>query len=73
VIFVGDERERQVVLLLELGVRLRRVGADAEYDRVESLEPREGVPEGTRFDRSARGVVFRIEEEDDVVALVVGE
>ena len=72
-ILIGDQRVRQLILLLELGVRLRRVWAHTEDDRVESLEPRERVPKGARFDRSARRVVFRIKEEDDESATEVGE
>jgi hypothetical protein len=63
VLGVGEERVRKLVLLLELGVRLDRVRTDAEYDCVDSLEPREGVAKAARLDRSAGGIVLRIEEQ----------
>lgn len=64
VIGVGDERIGEVVLLLEAAVLLRRVRADADDLRVGSLEPREGVPETGRLERSAGCVVLRVEEKD---------
>ena len=64
VIRVGNERERQIVLLLELLVRLDRIGADAEDGRIESLELREGVAKLARLYSSTRRVVFRIEVQD---------
>jgi hypothetical protein len=68
VLGVGEEGVRQLVFLLELGVGLDRVRTDAEYYCVDSLEPREGVAKAARLDRSARGVVLRVEEEHDLPA-----
>jgi hypothetical protein len=65
VVDVGNQRIRKLMFLLEFFVRLGRIGADAKDDRVESLEPREGVSKRARLDGSAGGVVLRIEEEHD--------
>jgi hypothetical protein len=62
---IGQERVRELVLLLELSVGLDRVRADSEYYCVDSLEPREGVAKAARLDRSARGVVLWVEEQHD--------
>jgi hypothetical protein len=64
-ILVGEQAIRELVLLDELAMRFRRIRADAEYDCVESLEPREGVSERARLDGSAGGVVLGIEEQHD--------
>src|SRR6266511_4572980 len=45
VLLVGQQDERQVVLGLELLVRLHAIGADAEHDRVLLLDLRVGIPE----------------------------
>jgi hypothetical protein len=68
VLGIGEQRVRKLVLSLELGVRVDRVGADAKDYGVDSLEPREGVAKAARLDRSARGVVLGIEEEDNRTA-----
>ena len=73
VVFVGQETEGKLVFLLELAVRVRRVGAGAKYFRVESLEPREGVSQGARLDGSARGIVLRIPIEDNPFPVKRGE
>jgi hypothetical protein len=73
VIGVGDERVGKPVLLLELCVLLDRVRADANDRRADSLEPREGVLKAGRLERSTRGVVARIEEQDDPRSAEVGE
>jgi len=73
VVGVGDERIREPVLRLELRVLLRRIRADPDDDCVDSLEPREGVLEAARLDGSARGVVLRIEEEDDHLTQLLGQ
>jgi hypothetical protein len=72
-IFIGEEREGEVVLLLELRLLLDRVRGVAEYDCIQSLEPRESVAERARFDRSTRGVRFRIEVEHDPVAAIIAQ
>ena len=68
VVGVGEERERQVILLLELRLCRDRIRAHAENDRIESLEPREGVAKLARLQRSAGGIIFRVEVEHDDVA-----
>jgi hypothetical protein len=68
VILVGDERIGELVLELEFSMRLRWIGADAEDDCIESLEPREGVSESGRLDGSAGRVVLGIEEQPDDLA-----
>src|SRR6185437_16485283 len=55
---IAEQRIGQLILLLEIAVLPRRIGADAEDDRVESLEPRERVANGARFNGSAGGVVL---------------
>ena len=67
-VFVDEQRVRELVFLLELAVFFRRIPADAEDDCIDSLEPREGVSKRARLDGSARGVVFRIEEQDDYLS-----
>jgi hypothetical protein len=73
VIFVDEKRHRQPVLGLELLMSLCRVRADPKHHRIESLEPRESVPERARLDGSARGVILRIEEQDDPPPLEIRE
>jgi hypothetical protein len=70
VVRIGQKRERQVELLLELGLRRDGVGADSQDYRIESLEPREGVAKLARLDGSPRGVGLGIEVEDDRPALL---
>jgi hypothetical protein len=52
---------------------LRRIRADTDDDRVDSLEPREGVLEAARLDGSARGAILRIEEEHHDPAPLLGQ
>jgi hypothetical protein len=65
VILIHQESRGQAVLCLEASVRLSAVGADSEHLCIESLEPRESVSKGARFDGSTRGVVLRIEKQND--------
>jgi hypothetical protein len=71
VIFVGEQRERQIVLLLEVGLLLDRVRTVAKDYCIESLEPRNSVAERARFLGSTRRVGFRIEVEHDPVTAIV--
>jgi hypothetical protein len=73
VILVGKERERQVVLLLEVSLLLYRVRTVAKDDCIESLEPRDGVAERARFLGSTRRVGFRVEVEHDPMAAVIAQ
>jgi hypothetical protein len=68
VIGVGDEREWEIVSLLELLMRFHGVGADTDDFCIDSLEPREGVAELARLEGSARGGVLRIEVQYDGLA-----
>ena len=68
VAFVDEKVVRQRVFLTKLLVRLRTVGAYTEDYCVELPEPGKGVAEIARLTRSARGVVFRIEEENDLAS-----
>jgi hypothetical protein len=49
-------------------VRLRRVWTHSEDFRIHFPEPGKGVAKRARLTRSAGGVVFRIEEKNDVSA-----
>ena len=68
VVGVGEERERQVVLLLELDMGLLVVGADAEDDRARALELPPGVANPAGLGRAAGRVVPGIEVENDRLA-----
>src|SRR2546428_13142866 len=67
-IVVAEQREIEVVLVLELHVALRIVAADAEDHGALRGHPGEVVPEAARFLRATRRVVLRIEVEDDLLA-----
>ena len=68
-LFIRQQREWQFEFRHELVVRLHRVGAHAEHDCIESLEPREGVAKLARLECSTGGVVLRVEiEHDDTTA-----
>jgi len=62
---VGEQRERQRVLLAEAGVRGLVVGADPENDGASFPEEGVLVAQLTRLSRAARRGVFGIEVEDD--------
>ena len=64
VLGVGEEREREAVLLLELAVRSLRVGADAENRRAALLKLAVDVPQAAGLLRTARRVVAGVEIED---------
>ena len=66
VTFIDEKVVRQRVFLTKLPVRLRAVGTDSKDCCVELPEPGKGVAEIARLTRSARGVVFRIEEENNL-------
>src|SRR4051794_17357089 len=70
---VGEERERQPVLLLEARGRGLRVGADAEDDGACLAEARVLVADPARLLRAAGRVVARVEVEDDRAAAKAGE
>jgi hypothetical protein len=62
-ILIGKQAIRELVLLDELAMSFWGIRADAKYDCIESLEPREGVSERARLDGSAGGVILRVKEE----------
>ena len=62
---VGQERERELVLLLELHVRGDGVRADAEDDGAALAELAERVADPAGLGGAARSVVLRVEVEDD--------
>ena len=62
---VRDEREWQFMLCLELLVRLHGIGTYTDDGRIEPLEPREGVAELARLERSPAGLILRVEIQDD--------
>ena len=64
-IFVGQERVRQLVLVLELLLGGRCIGGDAEYRDSGPGKLAVCVAEPARFYGSTGGIGFRIEEEDD--------
>ena len=65
---VGEQRERELVLVPELDVGGLVVGADPEDDGSALLELGVFVPDVARLLRAARRVVLRIEVENDRVA-----
>jgi hypothetical protein len=67
VTLVGEQEVRQLVLLLEFAVGIDAVGTDSKYYRIQFPEPGKRVAKIARFPGSARGVVLRIEEQDDVL------
>jgi hypothetical protein len=70
---VAEEREREVELLRELGVRSLVVEGDAEDFGVALLVLRGEVPEPGTLGRSARCVGFGIKPEHDFAAAKVAE
>ena len=50
---------------LELLVRLHGIGTYTDDGRIEPLEPREGVAELARLERSPAGLILRVEVQDD--------
>ena len=62
---IGEQRERERVLLLELDVRGFVIGADPEHDGAALAEVGVDVADPAGLRRAAGGVVLRIEVEDD--------
>jgi hypothetical protein len=73
VVVVREQRERQLVLLFELHVRLLVVGRHAQHDRTLALEFAVDVADPARLGGTAGGVVLRVEVEDDLLAAEVGQ
>ena len=72
-VFIGDEREGELVFRLELVVARDRVARDADDRRLHLGEVGEIVAEGAGLRRAARGVVLWIEIEHNLLALEVLE
>ena len=70
---IAQQRERELELLGEALVLVRRVEADAEDFRVLFVVLGQEVPEPGTLARSAGGVGLRVEPEDDFAAAQVGE
>jgi len=70
---VGQERELEVVLVLEGGVGRAAVEADADDGGVLLLVVVREVPEPGTFRGSAGCIGFRIEPEDDVAPAVIAQ
>src|SRR5262249_40398621 len=70
---IGQEREVQLVLALELAVRRERVAAHAEHHDALLLERGLVVAEGARLARAARRVVLRVEVQHHGLAAQVLE
>src|SRR4051794_6920892 len=72
-VLIDEEGEGQVELGLEGLVGLDAVRAHAKDDGVLLLDLRVGVAEATGLDRTAAGIVLRIEVKDDLLAAEVLE
>ena len=68
---VGQQRERQVILVFELLLPFRAVGRDAQDDGAGVLDFAVCVAEPARFNRSTGSVGLGEEVEDDVPAAVI--
>src|SRR4029079_5309599 len=70
---IGQEREREAVLLPEPRVRLLAVGADPEHQGARFPEGVPGVADPTCLLRAAGRVVALVEVQDDLLPARVGE
>ena len=70
-VFIGQQRIREIVLLLELLLGRGFVGGDAEYNRTGPLDFLECVAEPARFNRSTWRVGFGVKEKDHVLAAII--
>jgi hypothetical protein len=70
---VAQQREGEVELLRERGVRFLVIEADAEDLRVLCFVLRREVPEPGTFPRSTGGVGLRVEPEDDFLSAQIAE
>ena len=68
---VGEDRERQAVLLRELLVRLDVVDADAEDRRAGVAEREDVVAELAGLGRAARRLILGIEVQRDPLAAII--
>src|SRR5690606_27789367 len=70
-ILVRQQPEGKAFLLAELLVGAQAVAGDAEDDGIAAAEAADGVAECAALHRAARGVVLRIEVQDDVLAAAI--
>ncbi len=68
---VGDERKRQIVFRDKLLMRLFAVGRNADHLNILFIKFVARIPERTCFLRSARRVIFRIEEQNQAFAIKI--
>src|ERR1019366_1483712 len=66
---IAEQEERQLVVGDEVLVGLGRVGRDADQDGSGLRDVLPGVTEGACLLRAARGLVLRVEIDDDALAL----
>lgn len=71
-IFVDQQGEGQIVLLAKLSVALGIVRADTQNDSILGADLIVFLAEPASLNRSARGVVFGVEIEDNLLPPVVG-
>jgi hypothetical protein len=70
---VGQQREIEIELVLELLMRLNGVYAYAQYNRPARFDLRDAVPESASFFCAARCIVFWIKVQNYFLAFVVRE
>src|SRR5271169_3842406 len=70
---IGGENERQAVLFLELVVRGDRILGDADNDSARATVIRERIAKPAGLCGAARGVVLRVEIQNDFFAAELGE
>lgn len=73
VVCIHQQCEGQIVLLAEFSVALLPVWTDAQDNSILFGDRSVALAEPASLDRSARGVIFRIEIEDDFLPLIVGQ
>ncbi len=73
VVLVRAQLERELQLVPEPGVRLQRVGRDAEDAGPRPAEGRGEIAEVAALERAAGRVVARVEVDDEILAALVAE
>ena len=71
-VLIQEQRERQMVFLDEVRMRLYRICADAKNDSAFLFIFGEFIPESTSFFRATGRRIFGIKVEDDVFAAKTG-
>jgi hypothetical protein len=70
---IGKQRKIELVLGLERGLRIDGIGAHAEDGHIVLVELALCVAKLGRFDRSTGSVGFRVEEQEDALALEISQ